>query len=111
MALWRPFGLPLLDHVGRDVQRTQPGDVVGDVISLVLADRNAAAAGITKSSPKREFFSRLLKPRALQHSHYGHSGHLDFRSFAYHSVATSRAKMAAPIRADLRMSRLERPKT
>ena len=37
----------------------------------------------------------------------GNSGHLDFSSFANHSVATSRAKIAAPIRAALRMSRLE----
>jgi hypothetical protein len=41
-------------------------------------------------------------------------GHLDFRSFSNHSVATSRAKirakMAAPVRADIRMSRPETPK-
>jgi hypothetical protein len=36
-------------------------------------------------------------------------GHLDF--FPNHTVPTSRAKMAAPVRADIRMSRLERPKT
>jgi len=40
-------------------------------------------------------------------------GHLDFRSFSNHSVATSRAKirakMAAPVKADVRMSRRESP--
>ena len=36
-------------------------------------------------------------------------GHLDFRSFSNHSVATSRAKMAAPVKAEVRMSRRESP--
>jgi hypothetical protein len=37
------------------------------------------------------------------------SGHLDF--FPNHTGAISRRKMAAPVRADIRMSTLERPKT
>ena len=36
-------------------------------------------------------------------------GHLGF--FPNHTGAISRAKMAAPVRADIRMSRLEKPKT
>ena len=36
-------------------------------------------------------------------------GHLNF--FPNHTGAISRAKMAAPVRADIRMSRLETPKT
>jgi hypothetical protein len=37
----------------------------------------------------------------------GHLGHFGF--FPNHTGAVSRAKMAAPVRADIRMSRLETP--